>query len=165
MSTRRELLRKIGMSTAGLVMVSGFRVGSAQAGIHGKTSFDAPWWLFEPLAKGSYLANQWFLSDLSPIEKGAAILTLSAKDDRQARIHICGHAGSPKGIAHTKYLDLLLMDGGDGNTPSNESLGRVILSLAKHIENTESLLEQSSILSRFALHEDRLLLYKDQGLI
>ena len=62
------------------------------------------------------------------------------------------------------FLDLMLMDGGNGMTPSNESLGRVILSLAKHIEKTEAFLEDSNALVRFELHEERLLRYKDEGL-
>ena len=163
MSTRRQLLRKIGLSTAGLVLVSGFQAGEAKASPMYKKHLDAPWWLFEPLKKGSYLANKWFIRDLSPIEKGAAVLTLTSPEGELARVHICGHAGKPTGIASTKYLDLLLMDGGNGSTPSNEALGCVLLSLAKHIETTENVLEQSNVLARFELHEQRLVLYKDKG--
>ena len=163
MSTRRELLKKMGLSTAGMALVSGFLLGVQKTKTF-NTSLDAPWWLFEPLKKGSYLANQWFLTDLSPIERGASVLTLSSKDGRQARIHLCGHAGNPKGIASTKYLDLLLMDGGNGRTPSEEGLGRVVLSLAKRIEETEQILEDSNVLPHFQLHEQRLRLYKDGGL-
>ena len=164
MSTRRNLLSKIGLSTAALVLVSGFGVAEEKIGLLKRPDLDSPWWLFEPFEKGSFLANGWFLSDLSPIERGAAVLTLAHKEGKTARVHICGHEGIPKGITSTKYLDLLLMDGGNGSTPSNEELGCVILSLAKHIRKTEEILEHSSILARFELHEDRLLRYKNTGL-
>ena len=140
MSTRRELLRKVGLSTAGFVLATGFQARGPLTKTIKHEPLDAPWWLFEPLQKGSYLANHWSIASLSPIERGASVLTLVSRTGSQARVHICGHAGSPKGIASTRFLDLMLMDGGNGMTPSNESLGRVILSLAKHIEKTEAFL-------------------------
>jgi len=164
METRRTLLKKIGLSTAGLLLVSGLGGGYSLHKSSREDALKAPWWLFEPLTIGSPLAYGWSLMELSRIERGASVLSLSHRSGAQARIHICSHQGHPQGIASSKYLDLLLMDGGDGNTPSDEKLGRVILSLAKHIAKTEEFLEKSNVLSQLEKHEERLIRYQRQGL-
>ena len=41
------------------------------------------------------------------------------------------------GLAHSELFDLLLMDGGDGNQPTNESLGRVLKDIERRIRKNE----------------------------
>ena len=109
------------------------------------------------------MGEGWFLSNLSPIERGASVLTFQKKDGEVARVHMCAHFGTPKGIASTRFLDFLLMDGGKGNTPSNEGLGRVILSLAARVEESETLLVEE-LQAKLQTHEERLFRYKEEGL-
>ena len=75
----------------------------------------------------------------------------------EAQIHVCGHRGSPKGIAHTQHLDFFLMDS-SGRT--EEYLGRVLLSLAHKI----SLMEKSKTNSRkdFLSIHDALQTYEER---
>ena len=49
---------------------------------------------------------------------------------QSCQVHVCSHRGSPKGIAHSKYLDFFLMDS-SGRT--NEYVGRTLLSLSHKI--------------------------------
>ena len=66
---------------------------------------------------------------------------------------------------HWKLFDLLLMDGGQGNSPTDESLGRAILGIAGQIKNREKeLLVQVDQICELQTHKERLVEYKDQGL-
>ena len=65
----------------------------------------------------------------------------------------------------TALFDLVLMDGGKGDSPTNENLGRVILGIAAQIKNREQeLLAQADQIGELQTHEERLMEYKDQGL-
>ena len=57
------------------------------------------------------------------------------------------------------------MDGGQGNSPTDESLGRAILGIAGQIKNREKeLLVQVDQICELQTHKERLVEYKDQGL-
>ena len=165
MESRRELIKKL---TVGAAAVSaGALVSHKQFfPFFNKTSSkESPWWLLEPMQKGVHVGNNWHIHELSPIENGAAVLTLIKEDLTLARVHICAHHGSPQGVASTDLLDLVLMDGGKGNSPTDEKLGRVILGIAGQIKNRENeLLDHAEKISKLQTHDDRLALYKDQGL-
>jgi hypothetical protein len=84
------------------------------------------------------VAPGWSVQELDAIVDGSAILTLSSEDQRTARIRICRNDGQPQGIAHTSHLDLLLINGGNGATPSEEEVARVVLCLAHGIQGSAS---------------------------
>ena len=75
METRRNILAKIGLGA-----VSGFFAGMGLQIVNTPSeqpsSAEAPWWLLGDLKKGSYLGRDWFLSSISPIERGASIITM-----------------------------------------------------------------------------------------
>ena len=167
MLARRNLLQNFGLGAAGAFLASGFHVNQtskSKTANSTESSKGAPWWLFEPLSQGDFLGKGWYLANVSGIEQGAFVITLQTETNRTARIHVCSHFGASQGIAATRYLDFVLMDGGKGNTPSEENLGRIILSLAKHVQATEDYLFAKGILDILDTHENRLLLYKDTGL-
>ena len=164
MESRRKILQKIGLGT---VMSSLGFWGTTQYApfLNAQKNGEAPWWLLAPFKQGSQLGLGWSIVSLSAIEKGAAILTLQHHEKDVARIHICAHNGLPKGLAHTNLLDFLLMDGGQGNHPTEESVGRVLLGLAERMQKDEErLIEQGYQISQLQTHEERLLLYQDEGL-
>ena len=166
MESRREILKKITMcaavvSTGGV----GIRNEEVRSFFEKTSSSKTPFWLLSPMKEGTHVGHNWHIKSLSPIERGATVLTLINSNLESARIHICSHQGNPQGVASTKLFDLILMDGGTGRSPTKEDLGRVILGIAGQIKNREQdLLEQAEQIGELQTHEERLVAYKNQGL-
>jgi hypothetical protein len=151
MDSRRSVLKKMLVGTATAAVVPGTASAALEAVANGGEqagrsalerglplpSGSAPWWLLAPLAVGTPLKYGWYVSDLSSVERGASVLTLAHTNGRRARVHLCAHAGSPRGVAHTDLLDLVLMDGGSGSFRTDEKLGRVVLGLGELIRRNE----------------------------
>ena len=87
------------------------------------------------------LGYGWQLISLSSVQNGAAVLKLRKVGLKveEADVHICVYDGQPSGIAQTTLFDLLLMDGRNGNDPTPEQLGRVVLGIAQRIRRNELL--------------------------
>lgn len=124
-----------------------------------------PWWLIFPLERGSTLAKGWRIQGLSRVQRGASILELSHRSGERARVHICFRQGPAKGLAHSELFDLLLMDGGDGNQPTDESLGRVLKDIERRIRKNE-VREDVNLrpLARMQSHEERVDAYGPETL-
>ena len=71
-----------------------------------------PWWLVEPLTRGSSLEQGWSVVDLGPVVDGGAVLTLKGPGQPVTRVHLCLHDGNPRGYAFTELFDLIVMDQG-----------------------------------------------------
>jgi hypothetical protein len=97
----------------------------------------APWELLRPLAVGSTLAHGWRIADLGPVAEGSCVLTLRNGSDRERRIHICRNDGSPQGIVHTTRFDLLVMNGGQGELPTDEGLAQAVAEVAHALAANE----------------------------
>lgn len=173
MNTRRALLKKMGLTVAAAsAMGAGVVPGDAQAtrreaitALTTSGSSDAPWWLLSPLQVGSAVGLGWSVVALSPVSRGASVLSLSHRDGRQAQVHLCAHAGHPRGLAHSALLDLILMDGGQGDRRTDEDLGRALLSLADRIRRNE-VSEAADLrpLAHLMSHAERVSLYGAEGL-
>lgn len=147
MDTRRKLLKKIGLGTAAAGLVMSARSATGEAGLTAAadgavqpTAAEAgtgPWWLLAPLKRGDHLGQGWFVAHLGGVERGASVLTLQSREGELARVHLCQRTGSARGLAHTELLDLVLMDGGQGDRQTPENLGRVLLGLAEVIRGNE----------------------------
>lgn len=158
MDTRRKLLKKIGLGTAAAGLVIGGRKAAeaarapggaatatrgtapdAQAQVAANTAEagTGPWWLLAPLARGSHLGQGWYLAHFGAVQRGASVLTLQSRDGEIARVHVCQHDGAPRGLASTELLDLVLMDGGQGDKQTPEHLGRVLMGLARVMRENE----------------------------
>jgi hypothetical protein len=96
-----------------------------------------PWPLLAPVAAGSYLGSGWRVRNLSRVREGAAVLSLSRGSGERAEVHVCRRSGLPRGLAHTAQLDLLLMNDGDGDLPTPESLGRAVKTVALRVGRRE----------------------------
>jgi hypothetical protein len=93
---------------------------------------------------------------MSPVERGAVVLSLAHADGRVARVHLCQRAGATRGIAHSQHLDFVLMNGQRGEGPSEEALGLVILSIAKRVERNERLARRTlQGMARLMPHAER----------
>jgi hypothetical protein len=126
----------------------------------------APWDLIAPLQAGVEIALGWSIESLSEVTLGAAILTLKHTQGHTAHVHISSHAGNPIGMANTRHFDIVLMNGADGNAPSAEPIGRVVLTIADLIRRNEN---QNTQLRRVAddmlSHEDRTRLFGPEALL
>jgi len=163
MDSRRGMLKKLLAGTAATAAVPASASATVAAlertaGEAGLTlpSGPAPWWLLDPVRKGSDVGFGWYVAGLSAVSKGAAVLTLSHRSGGSARVHLCLHGGKPQGIASTRMLDIVLMDGGSGSFRTDERLGRVVLGLAERIRRNE--LDPNGDLwplARMMTHDDR----------
>jgi hypothetical protein len=138
--------------------------GASRLGLAGS---DAPWWLLAPTRSGSSIGVGWQVEDLAPVEAGATILTLSHRSGRIARVHICARHGRARGLAHTGLFDLVLMDGGQGDQPTEEGLGRALQQLARQMRRNELAVDDSALVQVVDLepHSARVARYGPETLV
>jgi hypothetical protein len=90
----------------------------------------APWELLAPLTVGAALGHGWQVAALSGVEAGSCVLTLQHASGRTQRVHVCRHDGRPAGVVYTDTLDLLVMNDGAGETPTDEGLAQAVATVA-----------------------------------
>lgn len=98
----------------------------------------APWELLAPLRAGAEVAHGWQLGDLTPVRDGSAVLTLQNARGRAYRIHLCANDGSPAGLVYTQRVDLVVMNQGYGELPTEETLGQAVAAVAHTIAANEA---------------------------
>lgn len=125
---RRSFLRGV-VATSTAISLS----GGASAATSAAATTTEVWPLFDPLGPDSEVGLGWRLESLSDLRRGALVLALRHDGGRRAELHLCRRGHEPRGIAHTAELDLVLMNDGDGTVHTDESLGRVIKTLARLI--------------------------------
>ena len=89
-----------------------------------------PWELLKPLSKGSEVARGWRVAELSAVVDGSFVLTLQNRRGRSHRVHVCRKEGRPQGLVYTKHLDLVVMNGGRGDLPTEEGLAQAVAEVA-----------------------------------
>src|SRR5690349_20351654 len=141
MLSRRAFVGKLaaGAAVAGAVTTMGSRAeargttttteptagtaGAASAGpasVSTAASAPPPWELLAPLQAGAALGGGWQVAELAPVHAGSSVLTVAHASVRTHRIHLCRNAGAPSGLVHTAEVDLLVMNGGAGELPTDE---------------------------------------------
>jgi hypothetical protein len=106
------------------------------------------WALMAPYVAGSTVGLGWSVQGLSSATPGAALLTLEHDSGEHAAVHLCGRAGDPRGVAHTDQIDMILMNRGDGQQPTDEGIGRVLKTLAANMRQNE---RRGAVVSRSRL--------------
>lgn len=141
MEDRRAFLRLAVFGLATTALVPGVAQASTPANPPAAPAFSspdqAPWWLVAPLRPGSELGLGWRVARLFPAVQGAVTLNLVHDDGRAARIDLSLRDGAAKGPAATHYVDFIVMDGGNGAAPMDESLGRALRRLAAIVAENE----------------------------
>src|SRR5438552_8636832 len=186
MLSRRELIGKAAVGAAAAVAVSAARTGVASAravpaatndpahGGEGRntvlppadpppadsvvSSSPPPWELVSPLVAGSVVGYGWRLVGLGPVQDGSSVVTLQNRRGRSHRIHLCRNDGNPQGIIYTRRVDLVVMNEGYGDLPTEERLAQAVAKLAHVIAANEArvpgrvteLLPHAERLRRFA---------------
>jgi hypothetical protein len=98
----------------------------------------APWELVAPYAAGSVVAYGWRLVDLTPVRDGSAVVTLVNPRGRAHRVHLCRNDGHPQGLVYTRRVDLVVMNQGYGDLPTEEHLGQAVAALAHAVAANEA---------------------------
>ena len=118
-----------------------------------------PWELVRPLVAGSVVAHGWRLAHLSTVRDGSCVVTLQKPRRGSHRIHLCRNDGTPQGLVYTRRLDLVVMNGGQGDLPTEEGLAQAVAALAHVVAANEAtasdaffadLLPHTERLQRFA---------------
>lgn len=149
MDSRRDFLR---YAMFGVALVAAPGSAFAAGALH-------PAFLFHPLGPGAELGLGWRLERVFPPFEGAITLNLVNEDGRLARVDVCLREGAAKGPAHTALLDFIVMDGGDGTAPMDESLGRVVRRLAAIAADNEG--AEMERLAKLAPHAARVWSHPD----
>jgi hypothetical protein len=192
MLSRRDLIAKAALGAAAVVAVGAARTGIAATRPLGDAPADPgtptdapasapekldtmapatdaavitsppPWELVAPFGVGSLVAHGWHLTDLTPVRDGSAVVTLQNERGRAYRIHLCRNDGSPQGVIYTRRVDLVMMNQGYGELPTEEHLGQAVAALARAVAANEAtmadgvfaeLLPHSERVQRFAAVE------------
>ena len=114
----------------------------------------APWELLSPLVAGAVVAPAWRVTDLSPVRDGSCVVTLQNEGGRAHRDHLCRNDGTPQGIVHTRALDLVMMNAGYGDLPTEESLAQAVAALAHVVAANESKVP-GQVLAELLPHAER----------
>jgi hypothetical protein len=119
-----------------------------------------PWELLHPLRQGAVVAHGWRVAELSGVEDGACVLTLRNRRGRRYRVHLCRNDGRPQGLVYTDRFDLVVMNGGQRDLPTEEGLAQAVAEVAhvlaanegdrRHAAVLTALLPQGERLRRFA---------------
>jgi hypothetical protein len=117
-----------------------------------------PWEIVQPLALGSAVAPGWSLAGLSGVADGSCVVTLENARGRSQRVHLCRNDGRPQGLVYTRQFDLLVMNGGQGDLPTDEGLAQAVAALAhvlaanegRHGALAAALLPQAERTARYA---------------
>ncbi|MEO8602620.1 MAG: hypothetical protein ABI629_08595 [bacterium] len=116
----------------------------------------APWQLIHPLQPGSDVAHGWNVAGLTDVVDGSCVLTLQNANGRTHRVHLCRNDGRPQGLVFTEQLDLLVMNGGEGDAPTNEALAQSVAAVAHVIAANEGDVRQAPVLAALLPHAERL---------
>jgi hypothetical protein len=120
------------------------------------------WELLHPLTLGAAVSHGWHLADWSGAVDGSCVLTLQNERGRAYRIHVCRNDGHPQGLVYTEHFDLVVMNGGRGDLPTEEGLAQAVAAVAHVLAANEghqrevaaSLLPHAERLQQFAGVED-----------
>ncbi len=118
-----------------------------------------PWELLRPLAKGSLVAYGWRVAGLTGVVDGTCVLTLVNPRGREHRVHLCRNDGRPQGLVHTKGLDLVVMNGGRGDLPTEEGLAQAVARLAHVLARNETKWKNRPLMAALMPQSERLRLF------
>ena len=183
MLSRRELMGKAAVGAAGALALSAARTGIASTRpLHAPTdrltddrpapaderdgqgapaspaeavpTAPPPWALVSPFVAGAVIGHGWRLADLSPVEDGACVVTLENERGRARRVHLCRNDGDPQGLIYTRRLDLVVMNEGKGDLPTEEPLAQAVAALAHAVAANEATMTDG-VLGELLPHAER----------
>lgn len=122
----------------------------------------APSWnLVHPLALGSTVAQGWRLAGLTGALDGSCVLTLENERGRAQRIHLCRNDGQPQGLVHTTHFDLVVMNGGQGDLPTEESFAQAVAEVAHVLAKNEGDASHAALVTALLPQAERVRVFGD----
>jgi hypothetical protein len=118
-----------------------------------------PWELLRPLALGAVVSHGWRVAGLTGVIDGSSVLTLQNERGRSHRIHICRNDGSPQGLVYTNRLDLVVMNGGQGDLPTEEGLAQAVAEVAHVLAANERDGRHQSVMGALLPQAERVRLF------
>lgn len=118
-----------------------------------------PWDLLRPLAIGSVLAHGWRVADLTGVVDGSSVLTLENERGRTHRVHLCRNDGRPQGLVHTQQCDLVVMNGGQGDLPTEETFAQAVVEVAHVLAANEGGWHTEPMVTALLPHAERVRLF------
>jgi hypothetical protein len=92
---------------------------------------------------------------LSGAVDGVCVLTLRNERGREHRVHLCRNDGQPQGLVYTNRLDLVVMNGGQGDLPTEEGLAQAVAEVAHVLAANE----RASVVAELLPQRERVRLY------
>ena len=117
-------------------------------------SAPAPWELIHPLAMGSVVAHGWKVAGLSGAVDGSCVLTLENEKGRSHRIHLCRNDGKPQGLVYTDSVDMLVMNGGQGDLATDEGFAQAVAKVGHVLAANER--RHATVVASLMPHDERL---------
>jgi hypothetical protein len=122
-------------------------------------SAPAPWALLQPLAMGSAVAHGWHVAGLTGAVDGSCVVTLQNERGRAHRVHLCRNDGRPQGLVYTKRFDLVVMNEGQGDLPTEESLAQAVAALGHVLAANERDRQHEALVTALLPQAERLRLF------
>lgn len=119
----------------------------------------APWDLLRPMGPGSAVKSGWHLADLGQIKSGSFVVTLRNESGRSQRVHVCRNDGSPAGLVFSDRFDMVVMNGGQGDLPTDEGLAQAIAEIAHVLAANEGNRRHAPVLAALLPHQERIELF------
>jgi len=132
-------------------------IGVTDAGTPATTTAPPPWDLLRPLKAGAKVTRDWKVADLTGIVDGTCVLTLQNRRGRMHRIHLCRNDGRPQGLVYTDRVDLVVMNGGQGDLPTDETLAQAVAQVAHVLASNEA--RQAGLVTALLPHAERLRMF------
>src|SRR5262249_42387571 len=92
----------------------------------------------------------------SAAQHGSCVLTVANGRGRMHRIHVCRNDGRPQGLVYTQELDLVVMNGGQGDLPTDEGLAQAVAQVAHVLASNESDRRQAPVVAALLPHAERI---------
>jgi hypothetical protein len=139
-------------------------VSGAKSDVAPLSEMPPPWELIRPLELGSTVAFGWTVAGLTGAVDGSAVVTLQNKRGRSHRVHICRNDGRPQGLVYTRRFDLVVMNGGRGDLPTEEGFARAVAELGHVLATNENDPRQGTLVASLLPQAERLRRFDDARL-
>jgi hypothetical protein len=93
--------------------------------------------LISPFEVGATVGSEFTLLSVAVTQHNTGIVVLRNKERATIQVDICRRHEDDSSIASTQYYSLFLRNGGDGETPTNESQGVAVMRLGEAIRANE----------------------------
>jgi hypothetical protein len=99
----------------------------------------------------------WRITELSAVTHGSCVVPLENARGRAHRVHVCSNDGTPRGLVYTQHLDLIVMNGGGGDLPTDEGFAQAVAEVAHVLASNEQ--RQPAVVAALLPHAERISRY------